>query len=249
MNSVRGSMPPYEGTGHPAAAIAARGLRRNFGRVTVLRDIDLTLAPGEALAVAGPNGAGKTTLLRLLAGLLRPSAGEVVVHGRSLRGDPAARRSVGFLSHQSLLYDDLTVLENLAFAARLYGLDRPVDAARAALDVAGLSARAGDSPARLSRGLLQRAALTRALLHRPRVVLLDEPFTALDEPSAASFRTILRGILAEGGAMVLVTHHPAEVWDVATRAAVMVAGRWHSDEPVSGTAEAFASRYRAMVNA
>ena len=214
----------------------------------VLRDIDLALAPGEALAVAGPNGAGKTTLLRLLAGLLRPTAGDVLIHGRSLRNDHAARRSIGFLSHHSLLYDDLTVLENLAFAARLYGLDRPTETARAALEAAGLSARAGDSPARLSRGLLQRAALARALLHRPSVLLLDEPFTALDEPSAAGLRETLRGILAEGGAMVLVTHHPVEVWDVATRAAVLVAGRWRSDEPVSGTAEAFTSRYQAMVN-
>jgi heme exporter protein A len=242
-------MPPYEGSGTPVAALAASGLRRSFGRMTVLRDIDLALAPGEALAVAGPNGAGKTTLLRLLAGLLRPTAGKVLVHGRSPRDDHAARRSIGFLSHQSLLYDDLTVLENLAFAARLYGLERPLDAARAALEQAGLSARAGDSPARLSRGLLQRAALARALLHRPRVVLLDEPFTALDEASAAGLRNTLRGMLAEGGAMVLVTHHPAELWDVATRAAVLIAGRWRSDEAVSGTAEAFASRYQAMVNA
>ena len=193
-------MPPsYEGSGRPVAALAARGLRRSFGRVTVLRDIDLILAPGEALAVAGPNGAGKTTLLRLLAGLLRPSAGEIVIHGRSLRGDHAARRSVGFLSHQSLLYDDLTVLENLAFAARLYGLERPVDAARAALDAAGLAARVGDSPARLSRGLLQRAALARALLHRPRVLLLDEPFTALDEPSAAVSAPPSAGFSRRGG--------------------------------------------------
>ena len=241
-------MPPYEGSGHSVAALAAHRLRRTFGRTTVIGDLDLTLAPGEALAVAGPNGAGKTTLLRLLAGLLRPTAGEVLIQGKSLRGDHAARRSIGFLSHQSLLYDDLTVLENLAFAARLYGLDRPVDAARAALEAAGLSAREGDSPARLSRGLLQRAALARALLHRPRVVLLDEPFTALDERSAAGLRDTLRRILAESGTMVLVTHHPAEVWDVATRAAVLVAGRWRSDEPVSGTAEAFTSRYQEMVN-
>jgi ABC-type multidrug transport system ATPase subunit len=174
MNSVRGSMPRYEGAGPPVAALVARGLRRSFGPVTVLHDLDVSLAPGEALAIAGPNGAGKTTLLRLLAGLLRPSAGEVVIHGKSLRENHTSRRLVGFLSHQSLLYDDLTILENLAFAARLYGLARPVEIAREALEVAGLSGRAGDSPARLSRGLLQRAALARALLHRPRVVLLDE---------------------------------------------------------------------------
>ena len=181
-------MPLYEGHGAAVAALAARGLRRSFGRATVLHDLDLELAPGEALAVAGPNGAGKTTLLRLLAGLLRPTSGEVMILGRPLRDGPDVRRAVGFLSHQSLLYDDLTLQENLAFAARLYGIERPLEAARHALEAAGLGDRAGESPARLSRGLLQRAALARALIHQPRVLLLDEPFTALDEPSAAPAR-------------------------------------------------------------
>src|SRR5882724_10459262 len=132
--------------------LAARGLRRSYGRVRVLHDIDLTLAPGEALAVAGPNGAGKSTLLRLLAGLMRPTAGEVRVLGRALTGAAAeARRAIGLLSHQSLLYDDLTLAENLTFAARLYGLPRPAESARAALEEAGLGARAGDLPRRLSR--------------------------------------------------------------------------------------------------
>jgi len=242
-------MPPYERSGTAVVSLAARGLRRSFGRVTVLRDLDLTLAPGEALAVAGPNGAGKTTLLRILGGLLRPTAGEVSVLGRPLHGDHAARRAIGFLSHQSLLYDDLTLLENLTFAARLYGLARPVEHAREALAAAGLSAREGDTPARLSRGLLQRAAIARALLHRPRVLLLDEPFTALDEPSAARLRETLRGVLAGGGAMVVVTHHLAEVWDLATRVAVLVSGRWSCDEPVTGAAEEFVPRYRAMADA
>jgi heme exporter protein A len=217
--------------------------------VTVLRDLDLTLGPGEALAVVGPNGAGKTTLLRLLAGLLRPSAGEVTVLGRPLHGDHAARRAIGFLSHQSLLYDDLTVLENLTFAARLYGLARPVEHAGQALEAAGLSARGGDTPARLSRGLLQRAAIARALLHRPSLLLLDEPFTALDEPSSARLRQTLRSVLAGGGAIVVVTHHLAEVWDLATRVAVLVGGRWRCDEPVTGGAEEFVPRYRAMADA
>lgn len=242
-------MPPYEGSDGPVAALAARGLRRSFGRVTVLRDLDLTLAPGEALAVAGPNGAGKTTLLRLLSGLLRPSAGEVHVFGRALHGDPSARRTIGFLSHHSLLYDDLTVLENLTFAARLYGLAHPLERAREALEEAGLAARGGEFPPRLSRGLLQRAAIARALVHRPRVVLLDEPFTALDEPSSARLRATLEAILADGGALVLVTHHLAEVWALATRVAVLVGGRWICDEPVTGSAAEFLPRYQAMADA
>jgi len=230
--------------------LAARGLRRSFGRVRVLHDIDLTLVPGEALAVAGPNGAGKSTLLRLLAGLMRPTAGEVRVLGRALTGAAAeARRAIGLLSHQSLLYDDLTLAENLTFAARLYGLPRPAESARAALEEAGLGARAGDLPRRLSRGLLQRAAIARALLHRPRVLLLDEPFTALDAASADRLRETLRARRADGLGLVIVTHHLAEVWDVATRVAVMVDGRWVCDEPTTGALGDFLPRYREWIGA
>ncbi len=230
--------------------LAARGLRRSFGRVRVLHDIDLTLVPGEALAVAGPNGAGKSTLLRLLAGLMRPTAGEVRVLGRALTGAAAeARRAIGLLSHQSLLYDDLTLAENLTFAARLYGLPRPAESARAALEQAGLGARAGDLPRRLSRGLLQRAAIARALLHRPRVLLLDEPFTALDAASADRLRETLRARRADGLGLVIVTHHLAEVWDVATRVAVMVEGRWVCDEPTTGALGDFLPRYRDWIGA
>jgi heme ABC exporter ATP-binding subunit CcmA len=230
--------------------LAARGLRRSFGRVRVLHDIDLTLAPGEALAVAGPNGAGKSTLLRLLAGLMRPTSGEVRVLGRALADGAAdARRAIGLLSHHSLLYDDLTLTENLTFAARLYGLPRPAACARAALEEAGLGPRAGDLPRRLSRGLLQRAAIARALLHRPRVLLLDEPFTALDAASAERLRDTLRARRAEGLGLVVVTHHLAEVWDVATRVAVMVDGRWVCDEPKAGALGDFLPRYREWIGA
>jgi heme exporter protein A len=230
--------------------LAARGVRRSFGRVRVLHDIDLTLRPGEGLAVAGPNGAGKSTLLRILAGLMRPSGGEVRVLGRTLAANSAdARRAVGLLSHQSLLYDDLTLLENLAFAARLYGLAAPTERARAALEAAGLAARAHDSPRRLSRGLLQRAAIARALLHAPRVLLLDEPFTALDAAAADRLRDLLRARLADGLGLVMVTHHLAEVWDVATRVAVLVDGRWVCEEPRTGALEAFLPRYREWTGA
>jgi len=239
-------MPSCEGE----PLLAVRGLSRAFGRVRVLHAIELTLAAGEALAVAGPNGAGKSTLLRLVAGLMRPTAGEVRVLGRPLAGsDSDARRAVGLLSHHSLLYDDLTLVENLAFAARLYGLPRPTAVAHVALDAAGLAARAHDTPRRLSRGLLQRAAIARALLHRPRLLLLDEPFTALDTASADRLRDELRARRAEGLGLVIVTHHLAEVWDLATRVAVLVEGRWVCDEPKVGTLDGFLPRYREWIGA
>jgi heme exporter protein A len=239
-------MPSHDGF----ALLEARGLQRSFGRVRILRGIDLSLGPGEVLAVIGPNGAGKTTLLRLLAGLMRPSAGEILLLGQRVGREPSSARSaIGLLSHQSLLYDDLTLLENLTFTARLYGLDRPRAAASAALDAAGLADRAGELPRRLSRGLLQRAAIVRALLHSPRILLLDEPFTGLDAAAAGRLRSDLADRAAQGLGLVVVTHHLAEVWDLASRVAVLVEGRWAANEPRSGTLENFLPRYSGFIDA
>jgi heme ABC exporter ATP-binding subunit CcmA len=239
-------MPSREGI----TLLEARGLQRSFGRVRILRGLDLLLRPGEALAVIGPNGAGKTTLLRLLAGLMRPTAGDVRMLGHRLtRGSDSARRTIGLLSHQSLLYDDLTLLENLTFAARLYGLDRPRETAQAALEATGLGDRSGELPRRLSRGLLQRAAIARALLHDPRVLLLDEPFTSLDAEAADRLRSDLRARLAQGLGLIVVTHHLAEVWDLASRVAVLMDGRWAADEQRAGPLEAFLPRYYGLIGA
>jgi heme exporter protein A len=230
--------------------LEATGLRRAYGRRQVLRDIDLTVAAGEAVAVVGPNGAGKTTLLRVLAGLARPDRGEVRLEGQPLRRDsPEIRRAVGLVSHQTLLYDDLTLHENLTFAARLYGLPTPAAAARSALDEAGLGARADESPRRLSRGLAQRAAIARALLHRPRVLLLDEPFTALDAAASERLRDELRARREQGLGIVLVTHQLGEAWAVATRIAVIVEGRWACDETLAGSLEGFLPRYQELIGA
>jgi heme ABC exporter ATP-binding subunit CcmA len=242
-------MPSSDGAGGHAL-LEARGLRRSFGGLKVLRGVDLVVRPGEAVVVAGPNGAGKTTLLRMLAGLTRPEAGEVRVLGQPVRGHgDTGRREIGFVSHQSLLYDDLTLAQNLTFAARLYRLPRPAEAARGALVAAGLASRADDSPRRLSRGLTQRAAIARALLHRPRLLLLDEPFTALDADAGDRLRADLAARLAEGMGMVIVSHRLSEVWALAKRVAVLAEGRWACDEPAGGPLDAFLPRYQGLVGA
>jgi heme exporter protein A len=224
-------MPSRDGT----ILLEAHGLQRSFGRVPVLRGIDLILHPGETVLVVGPNGAGKTTLLRLAAGLLRPDAGEL-----------RARGAVGFLSHASLLYEDLTLQENLVLAARLHGLARPKSLADEALQAAGLGDRAHELPRRLSRGLLQRVALARALLHSPQILLLDEPFSSLDAAATGWLMKDLRVRLSQGAGLVLVTHQLAEVWELAHRIAVLVAGHWVVQEPRTGSAEAFLARYQEM---
>ena len=239
-------MPSHDGS----CLLEVRGLQRTFGRVRILNGIDLSLQPGEVLVVAGPNGAGKTTLLRLLAGLLRPSGGEIRVLGHPLsHASASVRRAIGLLSHQSLLYDDLSLRENLMFTARLYTLDRPDVVAAEALTAAGLIERADDLPRQLSRGLLQRAAIARAMLHRPSLLLLDEPFTALDAPAAERLRADLQSRVMAGAALVIVTHHLEEAWQLATRVAVLVQGRWAAEEARQGPLDAFLLRYHRLVGA
>lgn len=229
-----------------ALLLDARGLVRAYGRTTVLRGIDLTLSAGETLAVVGPNGAGKTTLLRCLAGLLRPAAGTVRVQGRLVQADdPESRRPIGLVSHHSLLYDDLTLRENLAFHARLHGLDAPDDQAMAGLRSVALDAKADALPRSVSRGMLQRAAIARALLHRPLLVLLDEPFTGLDAEAAERLRALLAAQVPAGAGMVVVTHQPAEVWPLATRVAGLADGRWTLQETKQGTPDELMARFRA----
>lgn len=162
-------------------AIALRGLRRDYNDRPVLHEVSVEVGTGRTLAVLGPNGAGKTTLLRILATLLRPSAGEASVLGAALpRQAWRARGRIGYLGHQPLLYRDLSVRENLAFNARLHSLAAPGPRISELLERAGLARRADELVRNLSAGMAQRAAICRCLLHVPDLLLLDEPRSHLD---------------------------------------------------------------------
>jgi heme exporter protein A len=187
-------------------AIALRGAGRRYGERIVLRDVTLELATGRTLVVFGPNGAGKSTLLRMLATLLRQHAGDVEVLGHALPADGyAVRGRVGFLGHDPLLYRELTGRENLRFHARLH--DAPAPRVDEVLRAVGMHDRADDPVAELSRGMVQRLAVARAVLHEPDLLLLDEPLANLD-PAAAERVAPLIGP-ASGRTRVLTSHDPA----------------------------------------
>jgi len=188
-------------------AISLEGMTRDFGDRPALAGVDLELGAGETLAVLGPNGSGKTTLLRILAGLLRPTAGEAVVLGAGLPADTwKLRGRVGFLGHEPLLYRDLSPDENLMLAARLHGLERERARRRIAelLDRVGLTHRSRDRVAEFSAGMAQRVAACRAVLHDPELLLLDEPDSHLD-PTAREVVGELLGP-APGRTRVIVSH-------------------------------------------
>jgi len=215
--------------------------------------VDFALSAGDCLAVFGPNGAGKTTLLRLVAGLLKPTAGRATLSGVNARRDANARAQVGLISHQSMLYAPLTALENVEFAARLYGLADPPAAACAALDAMGVLDRAGIPVRTLSRGLQQRVSIARAMVHEPSVVLLDEPYAGLDEAGAGTLTALLNTLRGRGATLLVVTHNVAEGLALATHAAIMTGGRFERFErrqdATGFDAQRFASEYRELVGA
>lgn len=186
---------------------------RHFGRRRALAKVSATLEAGQVTGLLGPNGAGKSTLLAILATLAAPSTGEVRYGSVTARdGGPAVRARMGVLAHELHLYPELTARENLVFFGRLYGLQDAEARAAEALTRAGLSERANDLVVGFSRGMRQRLALERALLHGPRLLLLDEPFTGLDDASARMLVERLAGLRADG-AIVLVTTHDLDLVD------------------------------------
>ena len=237
-------------SGEPIAAIETASLTRKFGRRAAVRDLTFQLREGECLALFGPNGAGKTTLLRVLAGLLRPTSGTAKVSGVALPGGAAARSVVGLISHQSMLYAPLTALENVEFTAKLYGVRSPRDAAMRALERIRLADRAHSLVRSLSRGMQQRVSIARAIVHAPRVVLLDEPYTGLDEAGASALSDALMALRSDGAALVLVTHHLSEGLALATHTAIMRDGQFVRYETRGDVSvETYRDKYRDAVTA
>lgn len=228
--------------------VEADGLSRAFGGRRAVDGVSFVLGGGECLAVFGPNGAGKTTLLRVLAGLLKPTSGTARIDGIPLPGGPEVRAAVGLISHASMLYGALTARENVELSAKLYGVRDARRAAEKALERMQILDRAATPVRSLSRGLQQRVSVARAMVHEPRVVLLDEPFTGLDAAGAAALATTLVELQSRGAALVLVTHNIEEGLALATRAAIMRDGRFaRIEERGALDASTYAADYRELV--
>jgi len=203
--------------------LTAHNLTRRFGDRLAVDDVSFELNPGEIFALLGPNGAGKTTTLRMLVGLIAPTSGSVRVDGEVMtqQSAPALRGRIGFLTETPGLWDNLTVRQNLHTYAELFGLPEPSAAVDSVLDLFEIRDREHDRPARLSKGLRQRVALARCLLHRPSIVLLDEPTAGLDPESAREVRELIVRLRSEGRTVLLCTHNLDEVDRLADRVAVL----------------------------
>ena len=205
--------------------IEVHSLVKTFGLKPVLRGLNLHLEGGEFVALLGPNGAGKTTLLRILASLARPSLGEVRLAGHRLPGDAAAiRRILGVVSHQPLLYGDLTAEENLRFYARLYSLPQAKRRIDEILEMVGLDRRRRDRVREYSRGMQQRLAIGRAVLHDPLILLFDEPHTGLDQEASAMLDGVLRQVAGRGRTVLMTSHDLLRAADLASRIDVLSGG-------------------------
>jgi ABC-type multidrug transport system ATPase subunit len=217
---------------------------RHYGRRRAVSKITFTARQGDILGLLGPNGAGKSTLLGMLATLVTPSSGTLRYGNETpSSGGPALRARIGLLAHELHLYPELSARQNLDFFARLYMLDAPTVVPRS-LESAGLTERADDDVAAYSRGMRQRLALERALLHKPRLLLLDEPFTGLDDRAVTVVSNRLRALAAEGAIVILATHDLDLADGLVTRVAIVRDGRLIADEPVGA---GLRDRYRSLV--
>jgi heme exporter protein A len=212
--------------------IETDGLTKSFGVQRVLRGIDIKVARGESVVIFGPNGAGKTTLIKILATIMNPTSGAFRVNGLSAKDNAEAiRRSIGVITHQTFLYGALTARENLEFYARLYDVPRRRERIEELAALVGLTSRLHDRVGTFSRGMQQRLSIARAMLHRPSIMLLDEPETGLDQQAVIVLRDALRAGSGERPSIVLTTHNLERGLELSDRLLILARGKIVYERP------------------
>ncbi len=206
--------------------IIAEGVTKSFGNIQALRGIELKVKKGEFLTVFGPNGAGKTTLIKLLATLTKPTSGKVSIANHDIKKEPdKVRAQIGVISHDPYLYGNLSALENIRFFASLYGIPQARDKAIDVIKQVGLESRMHDLVRTFSRGMQQRLAVARAIVHEPKVLLLDEPYTGLDQHGGRIFGELLNWLKTENRTIVLTTHNLPEGLEISDRVLILDGGK------------------------
>ncbi len=227
--------------------IQVQGLAKWFGKFSALRDLRISVNQGEFIALFGRNGAGKTTFLRIVAGLTRPSSGTVLIGIAPGRSPQLARGAMGYLSHNTALYADLTAVENLRFYAELHGLPSGDAELERRIGSVGLGGRGREPVRNYSRGMQQRLAIARAFLHDPAILLLDEPFTGLDQAGTDFLKSYLSDAHSRGATCLMAIHDAALGYELADRLVVISKGGAALDVAKSSiTLSDFQNRYRAL---
>ncbi len=215
--------------------IIAEGVTKSFGNIRALSGVDLGVKRGKFLTVFGPNGAGKTTLIKLLSTLTKPTSGKLIISNHDVKKDSdKVRGLIGVISHDPYLYGNLSALENIRFFASLYGVSQAEEKAREAINQVGLGNRMHDLVRTFSRGMQQRLAVARAVIHEPRILLLDEPYTGLDQHGGRIFGDLLKWLKSQNRTIIMTTHDLPEGLEISDRVAILDRGRIVYESEIGG---------------